>query len=169
MRRNSSISSKGKFIRLDGLKPSSLDVNVRKTERAVLDVLFPEVRAKLLRLLFTMPLRQHHVRELKNLSGLALHTVQDELRKLSAIGLLTNWSNGYHRFYRANRAHAMYPQLVRIVQLSETLPRTKHSVLHRPHAQHSVIRKRGRKLRSLPADRPPAWDLFSGDARTRRL
>ena len=69
-----------------------------KSERTALDVLFPEVRAKLLRSLFTTPLKERYVRELKNMSGLALHTVQDELRKLSAVGLLSSWSNGYHRF-----------------------------------------------------------------------
>lgn len=72
----------------------------------VLDVLFPEVRAKLLRLFFTTPPKERYVRELMNMSRLALHTVQDELRKLSAIGLLISWSNGYHRFYKANRDHS---------------------------------------------------------------
>jgi hypothetical protein len=37
------------------------------------------------------------------MSGLALHTMQDALGGLSAIGLITSWSNGYHRFYRADR------------------------------------------------------------------
>ena len=64
----------------------------------VTDVLFPRVRAKLLRLLFLEPHRQRYVRELSGLSGLALHTVQDELRKLHGAGLLVTWSNGYHRF-----------------------------------------------------------------------
>jgi predicted transcriptional regulator len=103
-----------------------------RSERAVLDVLFPEVRAKLLRSFFARPPKQHYVRELVNASGLTLHTVQDELRKLSTVGLLTSWSNGYHRFYRANRDHQMYPKLVAIVQLSETLPRAKSSALARP-------------------------------------
>jgi len=110
---------------------------VLKSERTVLDVLFPEVRAKLLHLFFTTPPKQHYVRELMNMSGLALHTVQDELRKLTAVGLLISWSNGYHRFYRANRDHAMYPQLLRIVQLSETLPRTRPSALHRPRGRRA--------------------------------
>ena len=69
-----------------------------KSEREVLDVLFPEVRAKLLRSFFTIPPKKRYVRELVNVSGLTLHTIQDELRKLSAVGLLTSWSNGYHRF-----------------------------------------------------------------------
>jgi len=65
------------------------------------------------------------------MSGLALHTAQDELRKLGAIGLVVGWSNGYHRFYRANRDHPLYPQLLGIVQLSESLPRANHSNLRR--------------------------------------
>jgi predicted transcriptional regulator len=90
---------------LDGLKPSSLNQNVLNSKPAVLDVLFPEVRAKLLRLLFTTPPKQQYVRELMTRSGLCLHTVQDELGKLYAIGLVTNWSNGYKRFYQANHDH----------------------------------------------------------------
>ena len=61
-----------------------------RSERAVLDVLFPEVRAKLLRSFFARPPKQRYVRELVNASGLTLHTVQDELRKLSTVGLLTS-------------------------------------------------------------------------------
>jgi len=140
-----------------------------KPERMVLDVLFPEVRAKLLRLFFTRPPKERYVRELMNMSGLALHTVQDELRKLSAIGLLTSWSNGYHRFYRANRDHAMYPQLLRIVQLSETLPRTRSSALHRPQRRRAPKKQSGQKLRPLPVDRPVNWNLFSRQIKTRRL
>jgi hypothetical protein len=60
-------------------------IGMSKSERPVLDVLFPEVRAKLLRSLFSMPLKQRYVRELVNISGLTLHTIQDELRKLSAV------------------------------------------------------------------------------------
>ncbi len=56
-------------------------------------------------------------------TGLALHTIQDELRKLGAIGLVTNWSNGYHRFYRAARNHALFLPLFSIVQTSAELPK----------------------------------------------
>jgi hypothetical protein len=135
----------------------------------VLDVLFPEVRAKLLRLFFTTPPKEHYVRELMNMSRLALHTVQDELRKLSAIGLLISWSNGYHRFYKANRDHAMYPQLLRVVQLSETLPRTRSSALHRPRRRRAPKGQSRRKPRPLPVDRPVNWNLFLPEAKTRRL
>ena len=42
-----------------------------KSQRAVLDVLFPEVRAKLLQLLFTAAGNQRYVHELANMSELA--------------------------------------------------------------------------------------------------
>ena len=48
-----------------------------KTGRDVLDVLFPKVRAELLRILFDGARREHYVRELMQVSGLALRTVQD--------------------------------------------------------------------------------------------
>jgi predicted transcriptional regulator len=92
------------------------------SERAILDVLFPKVRAQLLRLLFDLPQKQRYVRELANMSGLALCTIQDELRRLTAVGLLTTWSNGYHRFYRANKNHPLFPQLIRLVHKRTTSP-----------------------------------------------
>src|SRR5207248_2721238 len=140
-----------------------------KSECAVLDVLFPEVRAKLLRLLFTMPGNQRYVRELANMSRLALHTVQDELRKLGAVGLVVSWSNGYHRFYRANRDHPLYPQLLRIVQLSESLPHAHRSNLRRRPRGRPRKRQAQPKARQLSIDQPMNWQLFSRGTKTRRL
>jgi predicted transcriptional regulator len=96
-----------------------------KPSPSVLDILFPKVRAEILRLLFSDPAQQRYVRELVQLSGLALRTVQEELANLSAAGLLTSWSNGYQRFYRANREHRLFSAIVRIVQTSAQLPRVK--------------------------------------------
>jgi hypothetical protein len=131
-----------------------------KREVAVLDVLFPNVRATMLRLLFRTPPKQRYVRELMNLSGLALCTVQDELRKLSAVGLLTSWSNGYYHYYQANERHPLFSDLIRIVQASERLPSTKHAVLHRKQSTRART-KHLRRTRTLPADRLLKWDLFS--------
>src|SRR5205085_11958338 len=95
------------------------------SKKTVLDVLFPRVRAELLRLLFAEPQQHRYVRELMNMSGLALHTIQDELRKLNALGLIVTWSNGYHRFYRANRDHPFFESLLHIVRGSVKLPMPK--------------------------------------------
>lgn len=97
-----------------------------KAQPEVLDILFPKVRAEILRLLFSNPKEQRYVRELMTMSGLALRTVQVELTKLSAVGVVTSWSNGYHRFYRANRDHPLFPCLLQIVQTNARLARVKN-------------------------------------------
>jgi DNA-binding transcriptional ArsR family regulator len=131
-----------------------------KAEYAILNVLFPKVRAEMLRLLFSKPLKQRYVRELTNMSGLALCTVQDELRKLRAIGLVTSWSDRRRRFYRSNRDHPFFRELLRIVELSARLPRTKQSALHRQG--HSRIQKnKRRRLAALPRDRAAQWHIFA--------
>lgn len=132
-----------------------------KSERPILEVLFPKVRAEVLRLLFSTPQKQRYVRELMSMSGLALCTVQDELRKLSAIGLVTSRSNRYHRFYQANREHPLFPELLRFVQLSGRLPRTKQSALNRQPRSRSRSKRSRRKVPTLHAERAVNWHLFS--------
>jgi predicted transcriptional regulator len=125
-----------------------------KSSKSVLEILFPAVRAELIRLLFALPPREYYVRELMLKSNLALHTVQDELRKLSALGLVTSRSTGARRFYQANRKHPIYPHLQKIVQLSERSPRTRQSALLRPRGS---TKKRRPKLSHLPPDYPINW------------
>jgi hypothetical protein len=119
-------------FKLDWLNQSSLGPGVEnavndkmKTHLEVLDLLFPKARAEILRLLFSNPKAQRYVRQLMLMSGLALRTVQEELAILAAIGPVMSWSNGYHRFYRANRDHPLFSNLRNIVQTSACLPRPK--------------------------------------------
>jgi predicted transcriptional regulator len=83
--------------------------------QTLLHGLFPQVRAEILRLLFTNPRTELYVRELARLSGLSLQTVQDELAKLEAARLIVSRSNGYHRFYRAASNHPLYATLRKVV------------------------------------------------------
>jgi predicted transcriptional regulator len=85
---------------------------MRKT---LLHGLFPLVRAEVLQLLFANPGQELYVRELARLSFLSLQTVQDELAKLEAANLIASRSNGYHRFYRANRKHPLHATLRKMV------------------------------------------------------
>src|SRR5690349_15993476 len=96
-----------------------------KAKPGVLDLLFPEARAAILRLLFSNTRVQRYVRELMVMSGLALRTIQEELATLSAAGVITSWSNGYHRFYKANRDHPLFSDLRNIIQKSSRLPHLK--------------------------------------------
>ena len=108
-----------------------------KNRRFALEVLFPRVRAKVFELLFGATPREHYVRELALRSHLTLHTIQDELRKLSALGLVTSRSNGFHRYYQANRSHALYPAICQIVALSSQSPRAHLSDLQRSPGKRS--------------------------------
>src|SRR6266480_2045738 len=113
------------------------------SQRTILDVLFPKVRAKLLQVLFTVPVKQRYVRELAFMSRLDLHTVHDELRRLR-VGLLTSWSNGYDRFYQPNREHPLYLELCHVVEVSGKLSSPRDAKLSRARgrsAKRSASRK----------------------------
>ena len=83
--------------------------------QTLLHSLGPQVRAEILRLLFTNPRTELYVRELARLSGLSLQTVQDELAKVEAARLIVSRSNGYHLFYRADSKHPLYATLGKLV------------------------------------------------------
>jgi len=109
---------------------------------------------------------ERYVRELMNMSGLALHTIQDELRKLNALGLIVTWSNGYHRFYRANQDHPLFESLLHIVQGSVKLPSPRQILLRQPRRRRPSKRRTGRRALPLPKDWPGKWDLFSNRRQT---
>lgn len=81
------------------------------------------MRAQVLRLLFAKGDPELYTRELARLSFLALRTVQDELAKLEAANLIVSRTNGYHRFYRANPRHALYPALRELVRKGGVHPK----------------------------------------------
>ena len=107
--------------------------------QTLLHSLFPQVRAEILRLLFTNPRTELYVRELARLSGLSLQTVQDELAKLEAARLITSRSNGYHRFYRADSKHPLYANLRKLVvrASSRAKPQPKARGQRRQRARRS--------------------------------
>ena len=78
---------------------------------SVIHVLFPQVRAELVRLLFADPAKEFHLRELARLSNLSIGTLQSEVRRLSGAGLLTSYRDGNRLYYRANTAHPIFPEL----------------------------------------------------------
>jgi predicted transcriptional regulator len=114
----------------------------------VLHVLFPSVRAELLRRLFADPTREFYVRELARLTTLALGTVQQELARMSRAGLVTSRSNGYQRFYRANRKHAVFSDLKQLVLKDGNRPQFV-SRRKRPR-QNWRTRKQRRRHEALP-------------------
>lgn len=82
---------------------------------SLLSVLFPQVRAEVLRLLFADAVKELHLRDLTRQSGMSLGTIQDELKKLFAADLVTSRRDGNRRYYRANASHPLFPDLRQIV------------------------------------------------------
>lgn len=82
----------------------------------VIEILFPKVRAELLRLLFTGQSGEFHLRELARLSQLAVGTVQKEVGKLCGAELLVARRDGNRLYYRANLEHPLFPELRGIVR-----------------------------------------------------
>jgi predicted nucleotidyltransferase len=82
---------------------------------SLLAILFPQVRAELLRLLFADDSRELHLRELVRQSGLTLGTVQTEMEKLLSAGLLLDRRDGNRRYVRANAAHPLFSDLHNLV------------------------------------------------------
>lgn len=86
-----------------------------KNETGVLYVLFPQVRAEILRLLFGNPSRERYVRQIARDSDLSLRTVQQELAKLEESGLIVSRKHPFFRFYSANRYHPLFLTLHNLV------------------------------------------------------
>lgn len=76
-----------------------------------IEAIFPKVRAEILRLLFSDPAKEFHLRELARLSKLALGTIQQEVGRLQKADLLTARRDGNRLYYRANTQHPIFSEL----------------------------------------------------------
>jgi predicted transcriptional regulator len=139
---------------------------MRRRQQELLEMLFPKVRARMLRLLFGVHTEQRCVRDLMSKSGLALSTVQDELRKLRAAGLIFSTTNGYRRFYHPDRNHPLFLELQRIVRLSEMLPAIDRSILHPKRRARRSAKQQRRPYRESPPYLPVQWHFSSLPKRT---
>lgn len=92
---------------------------------SVIYILFSKARAEVIRLLFTDPARELHVRDLTRHSGLALRTLQTELKKLEQADLLISRRDGNRLYFRANANHPVFQELqglaLKTVGLSEQI------------------------------------------------
>jgi predicted nucleotidyltransferase/DNA-binding HxlR family transcriptional regulator len=75
------------------------------------ELLSSKVKAELFRLLFGINSEPLHLRELERRSGLAVGTVQQELARLTRLGLLEKRVDGNRRCYSAREDHPLYPEI----------------------------------------------------------
>jgi DNA-binding transcriptional ArsR family regulator len=79
------------------------------------DILSSRARAEIFRLLFGVSSQELHMRELERRSGLALGTIQQELKKLEGMELIVARKDGNRVYYSANASHALYGDIHRLV------------------------------------------------------
>lgn len=72
-------------------------------------------RAEILRLLFTGEEREFYLREIEKHTGLLIRAVQQEISNLLKLDLIRARKDGNRRYFCANRAHPLYPDLCQIV------------------------------------------------------
>ncbi len=124
----------------------------------LLAVLFPKVRAEVLRLLFADPATELHLRELTRRTGLALGTVQVELAKLVGAGLLVAERDGNRRYFRAETGHPAFGALQQLV-LGEGPTRRPRSTAASGAASTAPTANLPATPKAPPsADRTPATD-----------
>jgi predicted nucleotidyltransferase/DNA-binding HxlR family transcriptional regulator len=87
----------------------------------LVDVVSSRVKAAILRLLFGSRPTELHLRELVRQSGLSLGTVQQELRRLTRIGIVVARKDGNRVYYRANPGHPLHPELRSLVLKTDGL------------------------------------------------
>ena len=85
------------------------------------DIVSSRVKAELLRLLFGLNQAELHLRELVRQSGLSLGTVQQELRRLTRVGVVTARKDGNRVYYRANPDHPVHRDLCSLVLKTDGL------------------------------------------------
>ena len=81
----------------------------------LVDIVSSRVKAEIFRLLFGLRQPELHLRDLVRQSGLSLATVQQELRRLTRIGVVTARKDGNRVYYRANVEHPVHDDLRSLV------------------------------------------------------
>ena len=78
--------------------------------------IFSDRQARLFRWLFGQPERSFFLNELLRLSGLGSASVQQELKRLAAAGVVLSTRRGNLREFQANPASPLYPELVSLTR-----------------------------------------------------
>lgn len=90
-----------------------------------------KMRVKILMRLFLNPSQKTYIRELSDELNASSSQVSEELKKLTATGLLQTEKKGRQINYSANEEHALYPELHSMVKKSLGMDRILESILER--------------------------------------
>lgn len=95
----------------------------------LVDIVSSRVKAEVFRLLFGLRHSELHLRELTRQSGLSLGTVQQELRRLTRVGIVTARKDGNRVYYKANPQHPIHDEVRGLVLKTDGLAGVLHQAL----------------------------------------
>jgi len=79
------------------------------------EILSSNIRAEIFRNLFGVEKQSLHLREIKRRTGFAVGTVQQEIKKLQRLDIITRIKDGNRIYYKANTDHPLYPEIRNLV------------------------------------------------------
>ena len=79
------------------------------------EILSSKIRSEIFRMLFGVNGEALHMREIERRSGLAIGTIQQELKKLFRLDLIKKRKDGNRLYYEANQEHPLYPDIHNLV------------------------------------------------------
>jgi predicted nucleotidyltransferase len=98
-----------------------------------------KTRAEIFRLLFQRAGAELYLRELQRRSGVSLRPVQQELSKLTKIGLVRQRNDGNRIYYGANTEHPMFPEIRGLVEKTAGVPALLETALADPDVELAFI------------------------------
>jgi uncharacterized protein len=79
------------------------------------EILSSNIRAGIFRNLFGVEKQSLHLREIERRTGFAVGTVQQEIKKLLRLDIITRIKDGNRINYKANTDHPLYPEIRNLV------------------------------------------------------
>ena len=79
------------------------------------EILSSNIRAEIFRNLFGVEKQILHLREIERRTGFAVGTVQQEIKKLLRLDIITRIKDGNRSYYKANTNHPLYPEIRNLV------------------------------------------------------
>jgi uncharacterized protein len=79
------------------------------------EILSSNIRAEIFRNLFGVEKQSLHLREIERRTGFAVGTVQQEIKKLQRLDIITRIKDGNRINYKANTDHPLYPEIRNLV------------------------------------------------------
>ena len=111
-----------------------------KDRNLLAEILCSKVRAELFRLLFDSHTPELHMREIERQSHLVIGTIQQDLKKLARLDLVTSHRDGNRLYYRANINHPLFQEIKNlVVKTTGAVPLLKEALHNKEVSEQEIL------------------------------